>query len=390
MRGRGRLVVTGALLGVAGLVAPTALAVTVGLPAGDQIRLSGSDRYTTAVEVSEASFAPPLNVVFIATGENFPDALAAGPAAGDLEAPVLLVRQNSVPSAVVAELQRLSPIEIVVLGGPAVISDAVVSQLDGLAGLGGAMRISGVDRFETAAKLATDIFDPAATNTVLLATGANYPDALSGGPPGAIEGAPILLASATGVPDSTLDAMNALGITDVVFLGGTAALPESLKSQITSAVGPVGFKRLSGDDRYATSAAIVSEYFGPATDVAYLSVGTNFPDALAGAPSAAVNGAPILLSRKDCMPDATYDALQQLNVSKIVLLGGTSVLSDDAPTTMCAPPEPPACDPSYPTVCIPPPPPDLDCGDIQFRSFTVLQPDPHNFDGNNDGVGCES
>lgn len=46
------------------------------------------------------------------------------------------------------------------------------------------------------------------------------------------------------------------------------------------------------------------------------------------------------------------------------------------------------CDPSYPDVCIPPPPPDLNCGDIPFRNFRVLPPDPHNFDGNNDGIGC--
>lgn len=47
------------------------------------------------------------------------------------------------------------------------------------------------------------------------------------------------------------------------------------------------------------------------------------------------------------------------------------------------------CHPSYPTVCIPPPPPDLNCTDIPYRNFTVLPPDPHNFDGNHDGVGCE-
>lgn len=47
------------------------------------------------------------------------------------------------------------------------------------------------------------------------------------------------------------------------------------------------------------------------------------------------------------------------------------------------------CDPSYPSVCIQPPPPDLDCGDIKFSNFKVLPPDPHNFDGDNDGIGCE-
>lgn len=52
--------------------------------------------------------------------------------------------------------------------------------------------------------------------------------------------------------------------------------------------------------------------------------------------------------------------------------------------------EEPKCDPSYPTVCIPPPPPDLDCKDIPFRRFKVLPPDPHRFDGDHDGIGCES
>ncbi len=49
----------------------------------------------------------------------------------------------------------------------------------------------------------------------------------------------------------------------------------------------------------------------------------------------------------------------------------------------------PNCDPSYPTVCIPPPPPDLDCPDIPHRNFIVRPPDPHRFDGDKDGIGCE-
>jgi len=48
------------------------------------------------------------------------------------------------------------------------------------------------------------------------------------------------------------------------------------------------------------------------------------------------------------------------------------------------------CDPSYPDVCIPAYPPDLDCGEIRYANFKVLQPDEHGFDGDNDGIGCES
>lgn len=65
----------------------------------------------------------------------------------------------------------------------------------------------------------------------------------------------------------------------------------------------------------------------------------------------------------------------------------------EPPPPATSTPEPPPtgnCDPSYPDVCIAPPPPDLDCGDIPYRQFRVLEPDPHRFDGDNDGIGCES
>lgn len=69
------------------------------------------------------------------------------------------------------------------------------------------------------------------------------------------------------------------------------------------------------------------------------------------------------------------------------------------PTATAVPPPPPAptatlapanCDPSYPDVCIAPPPPDLDCGDIPYRRFRVIGSDPHRFDGDGNGIGCES
>jgi Protein of unknown function (DUF1524) len=66
----------------------------------------------------------------------------------------------------------------------------------------------------------------------------------------------------------------------------------------------------------------------------------------------------------------------------------SSTTTSTTTTTTTVPQPPPNCDPSYPTVCIPPPPPDLNCADIPFRNFVVLQPDPHRFDGDKDGIGC--
>ncbi|MEZ4868789.1 MAG: SH3 domain-containing protein [Caldilineaceae bacterium] len=59
------------------------------------------------------------------------------------------------------------------------------------------------------------------------------------------------------------------------------------------------------------------------------------------------------------------------------------------PTPTPAPTVGSNCDPSYPDVCIPSPPPDLDCGEIPYRRFRVVGADPHRFDGDHDGIGCE-
>ena len=98
---------------------------------GTVTRLAGSDRYSTAAAICSASFEPGVPVAYVAVGDNFPDALAAGPVAGINGGPVLLATRDSIPSATKSELARLAPLSIVVVGGPGVISDAVLTQLAG-------------------------------------------------------------------------------------------------------------------------------------------------------------------------------------------------------------------------------------------------------------------
>lgn len=92
-------------------------------------------------------------------------------------------------------------------------------------------------------------------------------------------------------------------------------------------------------------------------------------------------------------PDVKYQSLllQMQKEAREAGRGLWGVKPTASPTPVVQPTQPPArnCDPSYPTVCIPPPPPDLDCKDIPYKRFTVLPPDPHGFDGDHDGIGCE-
>jgi putative cell wall-binding protein len=92
-------------------------------------RVWGADRYATAAALSAAVFPADIHRVYIATGENFPDALAGATAASRDAAPLLLVRRDLIPAATAAELVRLKPRQIVILGGTGVVSASVATQL---------------------------------------------------------------------------------------------------------------------------------------------------------------------------------------------------------------------------------------------------------------------
>jgi hypothetical protein len=105
---------------------------------------------------SRATAASSTPVVYVATGENFPDALGASAAAAVQDGPVLLVRKSSIPSVTAAELSRLNPDVIFVVGGTAVITDTVVSQLGTYAST--VTRVAGPDRYATAAAVSAAVF----------------------------------------------------------------------------------------------------------------------------------------------------------------------------------------------------------------------------------------
>jgi N,N-dimethylformamidase beta subunit-like, C-terminal/Cell wall binding domain 2 (CWB2) len=161
-------------------VVSTSVATQAGtLTGAPVVRIAGADRYATAVAISAASFAPGAPVAYVATGTNFPDALAAGAAGAQLGGPVLLARSTGLDSKTLAEVKRLAPKRIVVVGGADIVSTSVEATLDTIAPT---VRRSGPDRYETSREVARDLHQAGAGPLVALATGADFPDALAAGP----------------------------------------------------------------------------------------------------------------------------------------------------------------------------------------------------------------
>lgn len=319
---------------LASAISTAAQAVT---PTATVVRFSGADRYATSAAIVDANYTAGVAVTYIASGENFPDALAGGAAAARDGGPILLVQHDALPAAVAAELSRLQPASIVILGGEASVTHAVQTALAAFT-TGQVTRISGADRFATAAALAETF--PEGT-PVYVASGANYPDALSATAAAAAQHAAIVLTSPTVLPTAAIAALTQLQPTSITIVGGTAAVSAGVASQLGAYSSSV--VRIAGADRYATAAAIAANAFPSATGV-FLATGASFADALTGGPVAGTAGQPLLLATSACLPEATYTEVNGLNPDTVTLLGGTASLGAGVQSlTRCAtaPPPPP-------------------------------------------------
>jgi putative cell wall-binding protein len=283
-------------------------------------RRSGDDRYATAAGVSAAEFAPGVATVYIASGENFPDALSGSAVAGSRGVPVLLATKNSIPTATGAELARLKAKQIVVLGGTAAIGESVEQALRSY---GPVTRIGGADRFAVSAAISRENFS-VNQPVVYIASGEKFPDALSGGAAAANIGSPVLLVNRGAIPKPVADELTRLQPDRIVVLGGENAVAPAVETAL-QAISPT--TRIAGADRFEVSAAISRTTFTAGADVVYIASGSSFADALAGGPAATVNGAPMLLVRPDGIPAAIAAEVRRLDPSRIVVLGGTQAVS---------------------------------------------------------------
>lgn len=287
-------------------------------------RYAGPDRYATAALVSRRTFPDGASVVHVATGVTFPDALAGGVAAARAAGPVLLVTPSTLPAVTRTEIQRLAPERIVVLGGTAAIGASVEAELNSLAP-GGATRLSGADRYATAAAISRSTF-AGPVPVAYVATGIDYPDALGGVPAAAGEGGPILLVRPSALPDATRTELERLQPQRIVVLGGTSAV----SSDVETALGAYGdvVERRSGVDRYETAVAVSRASFGPAADHVYIATGANFPDGLAAGPAAAAAPGPLLLVRDTSLPASVRAELLRLTPTRVTILGGMSAINE--------------------------------------------------------------
>ncbi len=347
-------------------------------------RIGGSDRYETSAKIA-GILSSCTEWAVVVSGTSYPDALSANYLAGALTAnagyaykvPVLSVAADSLPASIVAYLKSAGVKNVYIVGGPAAVSNAVLTALQGLAATrctgtnagsssspGSSQkvkveRVAGADRYATngaVIALGAQTFtgtrnilqletQQTGKRTAIVATGASFADALAAGP-ASYNGIPLILTDGAALSASATSALTSNGITQVILIGGAAAVSDQVRAIIESR--GILVERVSGADRYATATAFADFMAKGAPTVSIpgafdgglafgapagvmLASGTGFADALSGGPLAWSWNYPIILTDPLTLSPATsaWMVANRATVNSVTALGLTAAVSAD-------------------------------------------------------------
>ena len=294
-------------------------------------RVDGPDRFAVAVRASQLRF-PSSDCVVLASGEQYADALSSSSLAGVNHAPLLLTRQRTITSSTRAEVVRLGAKRVIIVGGRGTVGDEVVAALRRLPGVT-VERISGADRYELSARVATRVLkDPASHGQVFVTRGDVFADALSVSPVAWANAAPVLLTRPSALPLSARAVLGGSNVTTVTVVGGEGSVSRHVAAEIGSLTHRAP-QRIAGRNRYDTATAFATwaTNTGLATSKAVgVATGANFPDALAGGSAIGSANGVILLTEGRRLTPATRAWLRshRTDESAATIYGGPSSVSE--------------------------------------------------------------
>ncbi len=304
---------------------------------GVEVRFGGKNRYQTSAAILAHVKSKPVgekSALFVASGRSFADALSLSALAAHTNWPIVLTAVKSLDPKVREAISKQKPTHIYIAGGPNAVSKAVENEIVALAG--GApevvKRFAGADRYQTSAQIA-QCFEEG--TRAFIATGRQFPDAVISAAPAAQFDGAVLLTDGFRLSPTPKKVLGILKPTKIYMIGGKWANAELDAAKKASTTGAT-VKVYAGKDRYATSVAVAKAFFGTGKKPVVFSVGTDFPDAIAGAAIADFYSAPIVLTKSKCYPASAAEAVGIANMR--ILLGGKTALSSIGATKKCVPP----------------------------------------------------
>jgi len=265
---------------------------------------------------------PWSDTAVLVRDDDYPDALVAGPLAANYNAPILMTPTKQVPHRVVDALRTHGFTKVILVGNSGAISAGAASQLQN-AGFQ-VQRLGGQDRYRTAGAVADHLLAARGRDKsdVYLATGVDYPDALSASS-AAIKNVGVVLLTPRRTVDGTSQGwMNSAKAAKVVAVGGPAVAAAERSVHLD--------EKQVGVDRYETAEKVASAYFPPNPGRIAVATGKDFPDATLAASLTARTGSPLVLTRTDTLTKPTTQFLtrNRASVRKVDVVGGKAAVTE--------------------------------------------------------------
>lgn len=283
-------------------------------------RIFAPDRYKLAAIVADRYF-PSADKVILVQSQAWADALSASNISKG-KYPILYVGKDYFPDENRAYIQKLDAKEIILVGGPNTISEKLEREVASLFPWADVRRISGRDRYE----IAINSLDR--DRGLVLTSGHTYSDALVAAPYAFLEGNNILILPPNGLTASSRTLFKSVNFSNISIIGGS--LFENSANEVSEITG-LSISRISGRDRYEVSANVFKHISERTADKsAIVTSGELFSDALIAGPLSQKLSRPILLARRNTIPDPVLSLYENRSAGRTLDLGGSATISDSA------------------------------------------------------------
>lgn len=285
----------------------------------------GKNRYETAIKISQEGWKKGANTVVIVNAYSTMEGIISSPLAAAFDAPILVVRKDTVFNEIKAELKRLNPKTVYMVGAENMISKTVSDQIRATTGAT-MLRVSGRTLGDTSARIADIISKKVGIEEVYIVSNQNGPaDALSIAARAAERVQPILVTGRGSVSTYVQDFLYKFPAKRAYYIGGTSSIDHAVIKIVD------GFltqrdqsKRLAGNDRHYTNEKILREFYSSYEDRIYIAKSKNeaLVDSVTLGPLAGYNGAPVLITPTDKIAGAYNNFLSEAKVSEVIQVGG--------------------------------------------------------------------
>ncbi|MCC0648849.1 N-acetylmuramoyl-L-alanine amidase [Clostridioides sp. ZZV15-6598] len=287
--------------------------------------LTGSDRYETAVKISKEGWKNGSDKVVIINGDVSIDGIISTPLATTYNAPILLVEKNNVPDSVKAELKRLNPKDIIIIGDENSISKTSANQIKSAVD-SNQTRLNGSNRYETSLLIAKEIDKNHDLDKVYITNGKDGGeiDALTIAAKAGQDKQPIIVADKDSITNITYKWLESEDLQSAYFIGGPQMISTNVINKVNDITKDnVANNRVYGADRHETNANVIKKFYTEDELEAVLVAKSDvLVDALAAGPLAASLKSPILITPKTYVSAYHKDNLEAKSANKVYKIGG--------------------------------------------------------------------